>query len=115
MIYFGMEPDPSLSAKMAMGAMVSIKSKPSRVIENKDNKECESEFKKSVLQARLGRGKGFSKEVSKNGIVRYRPQVFVNGEKHCLPRCNTEKEARRAYVSELAKHGIKADWHPLDD
>ena len=115
MIYYGMEPDPSLSAKMAMGAMVSITSKPSKVIENKDNEECESEFKKSVLQARLGKGKGFSKETSKSGIVRYRPQVFVNGEKHCLPRCDTEKEARAAYVAELAKHGIKADWHPLDD
>ena len=111
-MYFGMEPNPALSAKMAIPPKsLRIKGRPSSVMFT----DYESEDKPEKQQPRLGKGKGFAVETRSSGQKVYRPCVFLDGVKYSLPRCYTEVEARKSYVQELARLGVKAPWHELDD
>lgn len=112
MIYYGMTPNPSLSAKMVIPAKsLRVKSRPSSIMFT----DYEADEPREKQQPRLGRGKGFATETSRKGVKSYRPCVFLDGVKYSLPRCYTEVEARKSYVQELARLGVKALWHKLDD
>ena len=49
-------------------------------------------------------GAGFYRESRKEGEVKYRGQIRINGRKICLGRFNTEQEAREAYHVAKIKH-----------
>ena len=111
MMYFGMEPNPALSAKMAIPPKsLRVTSWPSYVMI-----QDEEEEKPEKQRPRMGKGKGFATETRRSGQKVYRPCLSIDGVKFSLPRCFDEVEARKSYVEALEKHGIKAEWHKLDD
>jgi len=109
-MYFGMEPKPELSAKMVIPPKsLRVTNRPSYVMNQEEVEKPEKQ------RPRMGKGKGFATETRRCGQKVYRPCLSIDGVKFSLPRCYDEVEARKSYVEALEKHGIKAEWHKLDD
>lgn len=101
MIYYGMTPDPSLSAKMAMTGF-ELRSM-ARTIKPK---------KEPVKKPRLPTGKGYTIDRKDDGRVLFKAQIAVSGIVYPLGRHESEGDARAIYLEaiEHINNGDFEEW-----
>ena len=105
MIYYGMEPNPSLSAKMIfceneLAILNRMLQRPSK----------EEKISKKLRNAT---GKGYYVEKRGNGPEVFKSQVEYKGKIYPLGRYKNEEEARAVYVEAIDKINEETflEWH----
>lgn len=101
MIYYGMTPNPALSAKMAMTGF-----------ELRSMKKIAKPKKEPVKKLRKPVGKGYTLDKKDDGRNTYKAQILVDGIVYPLGRHDTEEEARAAYLEAIDQinHGDFMKW-----
>ena len=101
MIYYGMTPNPALSAKMAMTGF-----------ELRSMKRIDRPKNERVKKLRKPVGKGYTLDKKDDGRNTYKAQILVDGIVYPLGRHDTEEDARAAYLEAIDQinHGDFMKW-----